>query len=238
MFDRFIRLAKARKALREQRFEDALQFALDPLVAGDRRAEELRDRARRQLLDRAQRRLDQDDADGAAGILRRLQALAPNPQQEELVAAVEARRRDLAAGSDRQQQLVDEVRALLGRGCTASAAALLSERKAQLGTAEVARLEQELADLRRRAREALASANTSLRQGDLSAAEALWRRAAALDGDAAGLAALRAEMMPRLAEQIGERIAAAVAKGDLASALATWRSHAAAVKLFSGAEQT
>ena len=42
MFDRFIRLARARKALREQRFEDALQLALDPLVRSDRRAEDVR----------------------------------------------------------------------------------------------------------------------------------------------------------------------------------------------------
>ncbi len=237
MFDRFIRLAKARKALREQRFEDALQFALDPVVAGDRRAEELRDQARRQLLVRAQRRLDQDDADGAAGILRRLQTLSPHPDQSELVAAVESRRRDLQVGLDRRQQHVEEIRALLGRGCTAAAASQLRERKAEIAAADVEKLEHELADLQRRAREALAIASSNLRQGDLSAAEASWRRAAALDGDAAGLGALRAELLPRLSQDVRERIEAALADGDLVGALALWRSHVGTAKLFSPADQ-
>ncbi|MFN9703911.1 MAG: hypothetical protein ACK595_03710, partial [Planctomycetota bacterium] len=33
LFDRVIRIARAEKALREQRFEDALQQAIDPVVA-------------------------------------------------------------------------------------------------------------------------------------------------------------------------------------------------------------
>ncbi|MGB3969757.1 MAG: hypothetical protein WBO45_23680, partial [Planctomycetota bacterium] len=61
MFDRFIRLARATKALREQRFEDALQLALDPLIAGDRRAEQVRAAAAKEVLARAQRRLADGD---------------------------------------------------------------------------------------------------------------------------------------------------------------------------------
>lgn len=231
MFDRFIRLAKAKKALREQRFEDALQFAVDPLVAGDRRAEELCDRARKQLLGRAHRRLEQDDTEGAALILRRLQALAPHPEHEALEEAVRGRRCALEAGRDRSQQQLEEVRALLNKGCTKAAASLLDERRTDLDQAEVQKFERDLAAAAQRAREALASAATLLRQGDLVGAEAQWRRAAALDGDAPDLLPLRAKLLPEFRKDLGARLQAAIAGGDVVGALGVWRVHAAATKL-------
>ena len=39
MFERFIRLAKAKKALAAGRFEDAIQLTEDPWIARDRRAD-------------------------------------------------------------------------------------------------------------------------------------------------------------------------------------------------------
>ena len=49
MFDRFIRLAKAKQALRDKRFEDALRLAADPLIEHDRRAEQVRKQAEREM---------------------------------------------------------------------------------------------------------------------------------------------------------------------------------------------
>ena len=56
MFDRFIRLAEARRALARGHFEQVLQLVEDPVVREHRRAVELRDRALRGLLTRARRR--------------------------------------------------------------------------------------------------------------------------------------------------------------------------------------
>ncbi|MGC6489430.1 MAG: hypothetical protein ACON4Z_17415, partial [Planctomycetota bacterium] len=65
MFDRFIRLARARKSLREGRFLDALRQAADPVVEADRRAEELRRRAAAAALERAEQRLARGDVAAA-----------------------------------------------------------------------------------------------------------------------------------------------------------------------------
>jgi hypothetical protein len=90
MFDRFIRIARAEKALREQRFEDALQQALDPVVASTRRAATLRDAAVAALLARGRQRLADGDAAGARARARRLQAWVGGGVALELLAAAES----------------------------------------------------------------------------------------------------------------------------------------------------
>jgi hypothetical protein len=90
MFDRFIRIARAEKALREQRFEDALQQALDPVVASARRATAVRDAAVAALLARGRQRVADGDAAGARALARRLQAWVGGGVALELLAAAES----------------------------------------------------------------------------------------------------------------------------------------------------
>ncbi len=62
MFERFICMAKARRALAEGRFADAIRLAMDPRIVDDRRAEEIRQSAQEQLHQRAQARLGRGEA--------------------------------------------------------------------------------------------------------------------------------------------------------------------------------
>ncbi|MFN6195327.1 MAG: hypothetical protein ACK5BN_16070 [Planctomycetota bacterium] len=89
MFDRFIRIARAEKALREQRFEDALQQAIDPVVATARRAVAVREAAVAALLARGRQRLADGDSAGAQAIARRLQAWVGGGVALDLLAAAD-----------------------------------------------------------------------------------------------------------------------------------------------------
>ncbi|MCK5945624.1 MAG: hypothetical protein KAI24_26780, partial [Planctomycetes bacterium] len=126
MFDRFIRLARAKKALREQRYFDALQQASDPLIESDRRAEQVRADATGQLLRRAEARLEGGDVSTAAVEVKRLRQLAKGEAVDEL-----ARRVDRAAAA-REQQSAErhttraEFRRLVGAGALTQAESLLA----------------------------------------------------------------------------------------------------------------
>ena len=58
MFDRFIRLAQAQKALAEGRCEAALQLVADPWIREDRRARDLRSKAVAKLRQQASGRME------------------------------------------------------------------------------------------------------------------------------------------------------------------------------------
>ncbi|MEI6129751.1 MAG: hypothetical protein WCR59_06775, partial [Planctomycetota bacterium] len=78
MFDRFIRLAKAKKALSEERYEQALQLADDPIVRDDRRASDIRTAAKNALLQRADLWLAKGDPQAAIRDLERAQLAMPD----------------------------------------------------------------------------------------------------------------------------------------------------------------
>ena len=61
MFERFIRFSQIKRALREERVEEALKLLGDPVIAADRRAADLKAQALRQILCRAQRRKARGD---------------------------------------------------------------------------------------------------------------------------------------------------------------------------------
>lgn len=90
MFERFIRLARAEKALRERRLEDALQQALDPVVAGASRAAVVREAAVAGLLARGRERLAEGDGRAALAIARQLQAWIGGGVALSLLADAEA----------------------------------------------------------------------------------------------------------------------------------------------------
>ena len=85
MFDRFIRLAKAKKALDEGRFEEAGRLCADPLIRGDRRAEDVRTAAAKALAERGRTMLRGGDAALAVRSLEAAQAIAqapPGPERD------------------------------------------------------------------------------------------------------------------------------------------------------------
>jgi hypothetical protein len=135
MFERFIRLARAEKALREGRLEDALQQALDPVVAGVRRAVVVREAAVAGLLARGHERLREADGRAALAIARQLQAWVGDGVGLSLLAAAEAACAssgnraggDPAADPAARRALLDRAGQLLAAGDCVGAGRKLAE---------------------------------------------------------------------------------------------------------------
>jgi hypothetical protein len=227
MFDRFIRMARATRALREQRFEDALQLAQDPLIAGDRRAETIRREAAQRLVARAKVRLEAGDVPAARVVLDRVQAAGQTALAAEVTAA-------LGVAADRERELLELHRQTVAAARAATDAGRLLEAESllhSLGTsgAEVRSLELLLAERRRQAAVTAGQAVASLDQGDHAGAIERCVRAELLDRDGSEVLAVRTRVLreagPRLATAVEQRVAA----GDLSGALEQYRASTAAM---------
>lgn len=179
MFDRFIRLARAKKALHEQRFLDALQQACDPLIAGDRRAERIRTQATEQLIRRARSRLESGDVSTALVEAKRLKNLAPGEAAAELLRVAEA-------AAERGEQARDEFRAtraefrkLVDAGDLAGAESLLAS--ASLADADKAGMNELVRTRRKEAVAILDRAVGQATKGSITGALDGYRQALAVD---------------------------------------------------------
>jgi len=224
MFDRFIRLAKARKALREQRFEDALQFACDPLIEADRSAGDVRSAARDHLLARAGKKLEAGDLAGARAELRQLQKAGRCAAADDLVAAIDA-----AAATDHgavavARRAVDEARRLLARGDVGGAGAQLATIATPHLLLERQQVTQLVTEHRHLAQEHLTEVVRLLDRGDTDIAVARFARAAALDRDGAEAHAVRGQLHEAVARQRAAAILRRIEADDLASAFGLYRS--------------
>lgn len=235
MFERFIRLARANKALRERRYEDALLLAAEPSIAADRRAEEVRSACRQALVDRARQRLGEGDAPAAAALLGRLQPLGDHPSIAALRDALAEHTAKTTARADAAGRALAGIRELLDRGATAAARQRLAA-ASELSSTERTSLARELDDRTERAAASLAAAATALARGELAAAEQLERRAAALDADLPAAAPLRAQLGPRLVERARHDVAQALAQAGPVHALSVWRGLARAEDRAAAAE--
>jgi hypothetical protein len=242
MFDRFIRLAKARKALQERRFEDALQLAADPLIMGDRRAEDVRTAARGHVLERARKRLAAGDLDAARQDLGRLKAGAGKAGggDAELLGflqSIEAAHAAEQAAVDLARKNCEEARRLFSQGELGAAEAVLgSTEPAHLRT-ERAQLRQRIEEARRLSTEHLVQVRSLLDQGDVEAAIDRFKRAVALDcevvtGAASGAmsgARVQKDLLAAAAAKAEQRVAACLQAGDLDAAMARYREALAAL---------
>lgn len=223
MFDRFIRLAKARQALREERFEDALQLASDPLIQSDRRAEQVRVAAQQRLLARAQQRLGAGDAVAARRDYQRLRELWGTAGLETLAASLEQAAVAGKAAVELARNTLAEARRLLGAGDTAGAGAVL----ASLQTRELLPAQHQLTQLvgerRRLAQEQLATIPALLQGGQVDAAIERFAQAFALARDVAEGFVGRQELQRAALAEAGRRIRARLVEGDLEAALAHYR---------------
>jgi hypothetical protein len=230
MFDRFIRLARARKALREGRYDEALQFAADPLIRADRRAEELRSMAREHLLVRARQRLQAGDHAAVRAELVRLRAFEPVPAVEALAAELAAAQATATLDLDHARRAITEARQALMRGDLALAASLLASPAAAVLPTERDQLGQWLGERGRQAVEALTAAAAALAGGDLDAALARHAAARGFDRELASPAAAAAAqaLLPRLATELIARarvdVDTAFAAGDAVGALGRFRA--------------
>ena len=108
MFDRFVRLAQARRALREGRFEEALRLADDPIVREHRRAEDVRTGVVRGLVKRAAQRQDAGATSAARMDLAR--ALAIRPEHADALAVRAGLKAASEATEDRRESRTALVR--------------------------------------------------------------------------------------------------------------------------------
>ena len=238
MFDRFIRLARARKALQDGRFEQAIQLADDPLIRADRRAEAVRRQAQEEL----QRR--------GAGHLRAKDPLAAKRDFERALAAGgdAAIAADLAAAqrsiADREERIAAGRAAVAaarrlgeqGRLAAAEAAAQPAVDVAELA-ADLQALRAFLAQRRAAAGEQLQQAERWLGDGQATRAVEAFRSARALDE---GMSAkpLLGVLAKSAADQLRRDTRRALEAGDVAAAHAAYREQLAALPELATEEPT
>src|SRR5262245_16991226 len=238
MFDRFIRLARARKALQDGRFEQAIQLADDPLIRADRRAEAVRRQAQEEL----QRR--------GAGHLRAKDPLAAKRDFERALAAGgdAAIAADLAAA---QRSIADrEERIAAGRAAVAAARRLGEQGRLAAAEAaaqpavDVAELAADLQALRAFLAQRRAAAGEQLQQAEpwLGGRQATWavdafRSARALDE---GMSArpLLAALAKSAADQLRRDTRRALEAGDVTAAHAAYREQLATLPELATEEPT
>lgn len=224
MFDRFIRLARARKALQEKRFEDALQLADDPLIAGTRRAETIRDKARAALLARARERLAQGEIPAARKLAERLRQAGADAGVQTLIGDLDAAESREQEVSTEARKVADEARKLLQRGELAAAAAAVAGMP-EGGPAGLQRqLEAQVKESKLQAKEQLDHVARHLAQRRVDEAQKAFAKAAALDRDAAANATVRGRLFDALADGAGGRIREQIERGDLLAACAAVRA--------------
>lgn len=222
MFDRFIRLARARRALREGRLEDALQLAGDPLVREDRRAEEVRRAAQQQLADRGRQRLAEGDAAAAARDFERVLGAGPHPGAESALLTARQRVADAQELRLAGRRALDEARQLAERGQLAAAEAAASAAAGQPALQPAAQAVRAfVAGRRGRAGELLEQGRELLARGQVDAAVEQLRLLRALDAEVpvAWLPDLVDAAVGRLGAEVGRHLEA----GDEPAALADYR---------------
>lgn len=224
MFERFIRLAKARKALRDRCFEDALALAADPMIRADRRASDIRAIAAEHLLERAKRHLAAGDVAVARAEVGRVRGILPSPEADALAKAVDAAAATDQAAVDLARRTLAEVRRLLDRGETAAAGALLATVAPSHLLLERDQLERLLVERRRQAAAACEAAQTALDAGDVAAALQGHARAQALDRDAPATGRLASLLSAAAAARTGADLRADLDRGDVTAGLERYRT--------------
>ena len=116
MFDRFIRLARAKRAFKGGRYDEVLQIVADPLIADDRRAEQLRTRAQQGLVDRGRERLAAGDAAAAVREIERALQVGPHADGEACLAAARCAQEEAVARRLAGQRTLGEARQLAEQG--------------------------------------------------------------------------------------------------------------------------
>lgn len=218
MFDRFVRLAQARRALRDRHFEAALGLLDDPLIRGHQKAAKLRDRALQGLFARARTRFE---AGSLSAARQDLDAVLAQDREFEGAASL---RRELTDGAQRRDvgrtaglERCRAARRHAEQGALAEALGLLEDLEGV--DAEVVAVRDLIAGRRSAATAALQQARAALGQGELSAAQAALASARALDQAVDGLHAIEAEVAVGLTGAFARDLDRMLADGRASDAL-------------------
>lgn len=222
MFDRFVKLAEARRALKEGRLLDSLRLAEDPLVERDRRARQLRDRILDAFADRVQRGLDKGNDPDA--IDRDLEVLAQRRSDDAAVAELRAAVADARRRGNRLTEERGRVRRqaeqLLRKGEIDRAENLIEEEREAGLDASFASVLTVAGGQRRAASDHLGAAARALDAGRVEDAVHEISQARAKDADVAGADALGKKVARRLVPEI-ERVCDRASR-DPAGARTAW----------------
>lgn len=226
MFDRFIRLARAKKALHEQRYLDALRQASDSVIATDRRAERIRLKAIDELVARARARLASGDVTTARSEAKLLRQLAPVDAVEQLVLDVDKAAADSQQAREEHQEVRAEFRSLMDAGKLAGAESLLTG--LPIGERERADMIGLIGRRRQEAAKALEQAANDADNGQVDAAIDGYLQALTMDrqlSEAAAAATLRhlaAAAVVSLRAPVAVQVASAAELGVLLDANGHW----------------
>ena len=222
MFERFIRLSEAKAALRKGRFEQALQLAGDPLIAPDRRAEEVVERALQGLLDRARVRRGEGALSGALADLGRILAIQPEYEgAQQLRDEVERELADDKRGADAARVMLADARRMVDAGDLEAAERLCqAARKVHRSPVDERAVEQLIAGRRELAEGLLGRAVEASERGEWPASRDLLVKARAHARGLAGASDLARDVASGLAEELVSRLRTLREDGDAAAAYA------------------
>lgn len=208
MFERFVRLAQARKALGDGHFEQVLRIVADPVVGEHRRSAHLRQAALAGLMQRARGRVRAHDYSAALADVSRVIALEPE-RADAIALRTEVGLAVERAGENERaaRRLLADARGAAERGdlegaeAHTQAARALAVLDTEIADVEqfVARRRDSAAGLVRQARAALARGAIAEAIEAIRTARALARGVAAVDREADAVAARWA---PAVAERV------------------------------------
>ncbi len=204
MFERFVRLAQARKALKTGQFDQAIQHLGDPLVRRHRRAEEIRAQALAGLLMRAKKRAG---AGGLSAAISDIDAvLATQPEFD----GAQSLRAELLGQIESDEERVKEARKLLKEARLMAEGGDLEAALTICGAADRARalpveedgLRKLIEGRRVSAQDFFSQAEQAASEGDIEVAQNHLCRARAIDRGLKGLD----KLAKTLASQLGEAL--------------------------------
>ncbi|MEM7198694.1 MAG: hypothetical protein AAF628_00395 [Planctomycetota bacterium] len=222
MFDRFIRLAEARRALSEGRFERVLALVSDPILVSDRRAASLRERALDGLMLRARKRANGDGWSMALADLSRVLAAEPEYDGARTLKARMRERIDESASAARAAgDLLQEARRLVAEGeLEAAAEQCRAAHDLHVTPVEEAAVARLIETRRAAAVEQLKRGAAALRDGSLDVARQCLIEARAQDRTVEGAAHFGPKLAARLADTLAPKLEELIRADDPAGALA------------------
>ena len=222
MFDRFVRLAQAKKALQRGHFEEALGLVDDPLVREHRRAEGIRRDALRGLMERAGRRADAGSVSAAIGDIDLVLGRAPEfDGAKSLRSVLDQEREERDSKRHAGHDLCRRARAHIERGELAEAATMLNAAAGDAGgpSAEIDTVRSLLEARRQAASRNVVEAREATRRDDLEAAREALDSARALDRDVEGATAVARDLTRAVSGQLVDRLEQLRRRGSPAEVL-------------------
>ena len=222
MFERFVRLAEAKAALRKGRHEQALELASDPLIRSHRKAEEIRDKALRGLLDRANHRRERGGLSDAMSDVSRILAAQPEFDGARSLKRVLQKEIEAAETSENTaRDMFGEARRLVDAGDLAAAEEVCgAAREVHSMPAEDEAVLQLIHGRRDSAAQFAEQAKTALRKREHATARDLIAKARGQSRDVEGLSALAVKVAQGCAADLLPRLRDLQKAGDDAGAYA------------------